>query len=153
MKRVVVGTFTLILGLSWFCSAQLTVKNPDHLTFPEDRAQVIFNTACRVVAARIHVRKGSKIDFPLVVVMGDPHERYTADLTTHVFTIYLDHWDESQFAASSMGLAIQLLIPQDQRVKIVTEILQRSGQVLPVSVDSFRRNDSGIPSAAAVGQR
>jgi hypothetical protein len=154
MRFLVIGAFALIVGSSWFCSAQITVKNPNHLYFPEDRAQVIFSTACRVVAKQLRVRKGSKVDFPLVVVMGEQYDRYTADLTTHVFTIYLNHWDAAQFAASSMGLAIQLSIPQEQKVKVVAEVLRRSGQVLTVSVDTLRHKDGSIPTAAAIpGQR
>jgi hypothetical protein len=154
MRRLVIGAFALIVGSSWFCSAQITVKNPNHLYFPEDKAQVIFSTACRVVAKQLRVRKGSKIDFPLVVVLGDEHDRYTADLTTHVSTIYLNHWDSAQFAASSMGLAIQLSLPQEQRVKIVAEVLRRSAQELPVSVDALRQKDSSVPTAAVIpGQR
>jgi hypothetical protein len=139
MRVLAVAVFALILGSSSFCSAQLTVNNPKHLYFPEDRAKVIFSTACRIVATEFHVEKASKIDFPLVVVVGDPNERYTGDLRNHVFTIYLDHWDETQFATSSMGLAIQLLIPQEERLKIITQILRRSEQVLPVSVNAFKR--------------
>ena len=152
MIRPAAAAFALILGSSCFCAAQLTVKNPDHLYFPEDRAQVIFNTACSVVATRLRAPKGSTINFPLVVVMGDKNERYTANLESRIFTIYMDHWDETQFAASSMGLAIQLLIPQDQRVKIVREILRRSDRVLPVPLNALG-NKAPIPSAALVPQR
>lgn len=138
MRRLAVRAFALILGSSCLCSAQLTVKNPDRLYFPEDRAQVIFSTACQVVSTQLHVPKGSKIDFPVVVVLGDPDERYTADMGKHIFAIYLLHWDETQFATYSVGLAIQVLIPQAQRAKIVIETLRRSGQKLPVSVNALR---------------
>jgi hypothetical protein len=138
MRVLAIALFALILGSSSFCAAQITVNNPKHLYFPEDRAQVIFSTACHLVASEFHVEKASKVDFPLVVVLGDPNERYTGDLRNHVFTIYLDHWDETQFATSSMGLAIQLLIPQEERLKIINQILRRSEQIMPVRVNALK---------------
>jgi hypothetical protein len=151
-----VTAFCLILGVSPLAKAQLTVKNPHQLYFPEDRARVIFSTACKVVAAKFHVRHISSVDFPLVVVLGDKQERYTADLDTHTYTIYLQRWDDVQFAAYSMGLAMQLLVQQQQRAKIVAEILRRSGEVLPISVDALQNKDTtreNMPTATAVSPR
>jgi hypothetical protein len=158
--RFAAFAFGLILGASSVCAGQLTVKNPDHLFFPENRARVIFSTACKVVASEFHVRHGSKVEFPLIVVLGDAQERYTADLTTQTYTIYLRHWDDVQFAAYSMGLAMQLLVPQEQRTKLVAEILRRSDELLPVPVEALRdknnaahskeKDQSSLPTNAAV---
>jgi hypothetical protein len=58
--------------------AQVTIKNPDHLDVPEPKVQILIHTTCQVVAREFHIHKG-EVEFPLVLVLGDPNERYTSD--------------------------------------------------------------------------
>jgi hypothetical protein len=42
--------------------AQITVENPRHLDLPEQRAQMLYQIICHVVAEELHLR-GSKTGF------------------------------------------------------------------------------------------
>lgn len=117
--------------------AQVTIKNPDHLDVPEQKVQILFHTTCQVVAREFHIQKG-KLDFPLVLVLGDPNERYTSDEEHQLYTVYLFRWNEAQFVASSMRLALQHMVTQSRRDRLVREILDRSGGIDTVPVSSLR---------------
>ena len=122
----------LLAFLMLLCSpvlAQVTIKNPDHREVTERNVQILFLTTCRVVSKEFHARVD---EFPLVLVLGASNERYTSDEESNVYTIYLDHWNEAQFADSAMRLAIQRLVRRDRRDRMVLEILRRSNQVAPI---------------------
>ena len=53
------------------CSAQLTILNPNHLNVPEEKANALLSTACRVVAQEFHVSDISALRFSLVLVLGE----------------------------------------------------------------------------------
>jgi hypothetical protein len=51
------ATALVLLG-SVVSTAQIMIDNPQHLDIPEQRAQVLHNIICRVVAEEFHIRGG-----------------------------------------------------------------------------------------------
>src|ERR1700745_1893132 len=94
--------------------AQVTIKNPNHLDVPEQKVQILFHTTCQVVAREFNLHRG-ELKFPLVLVLGDPNERYTSDEEHQLYTVYLFRWNEVQFTTSSMRLALQRMVDQSRR--------------------------------------
>jgi hypothetical protein len=117
--------------------AQVTIKNPDHLDVPEQKVQILFHTTCQVVAREFHIHKG-EVEFPLVLVLGDPNERYTSDEEHHLYTVYLFRWNEAQFVASSMKLSLQHMVTHSRRDRLLREILERSLGMDTIPISSLR---------------
>jgi hypothetical protein len=127
----------VLLGCSP-AAAQVTISNPQHLQVPEDKVQILFRTACQVVAEEFHVHR-SALEFPLTLVLGDSKERFTEDEEHQAYTIYLHHWDEARFAVSALRLANLRLVPPSLRNRMALEILKRSNQIAPVPVSGFAK--------------
>ena len=117
---------------------QIAVQNPNNLPLPGSRPQVIFRTACQVVAEEFHVVDPAKLDFPLTLVLGQPF-RYTADDQNQVYTIYLDRWDDALFTSSAVMLASHRVVTIDRYKKMVVEALRRASRVNPVQADALRK--------------
>jgi hypothetical protein len=133
--RVAIGCMLLLR--CYPSLAQVTILNPQHLEVPEQRVEVLLHATCQVVAQEFH-RGREEIDFPLVLVLGDPNERYTSDEEHRLYTIYLYRWNEVQFAVSAMRLAVQRMVTQSRRDRIVTKILKRSNSISTVSIYELR---------------
>lgn len=111
--------------------AQITVKNPRHLEFLEQRAQVLHQIICHVVADELHMR-GAKTGFPVILVLGEPEERIGVDDDGMPPKIYLKRWDEASFAISDMQLVVQRAVIRDHWQQMTNEVLRRWRQVAPV---------------------
>jgi hypothetical protein len=118
--------------------SQVTVVNPKHLEFPNDKVNIIFRTACKVVAEEFHERT-KQCEFPLTLVLGAPDDGYTEDEGHPLYTIHLDRWNEVIFTMAAVGVAIQHMVPQQRREKMAREVLRRSEQVAPVPITAFTR--------------
>jgi hypothetical protein len=113
-------------------SAQVTiVKNG--VTVPEEKAQILFNMTCRVVAEEFHLPEPTAARFPVTLVLGDSNERVLGDELNQTYFIYMNRWDDVQFTTSASRLALQHLISKERKAKLVVEILQRAERVAPVS--------------------
>jgi hypothetical protein len=97
----------------------------------------MFRTACLVVAEEFHVVDPAKFEFPLTLVLGQPF-RYTADDQNQVYTIYLEHWDDTLFTSSAVMLASHRVVTNDRYKKMIVEALRRASRVTPVQADSLR---------------
>ena len=117
--------------------AQVTIKNPDHLDVPEQKVQILFHTTCQVVAREFHIHTG-ELEFPLVLVLGDPNERYTSDEEHQLYTVYLFRWNEAQFVASSMKLSLQHMVTHSRRDRLLREVLERSSGMDTIPISSLR---------------
>jgi hypothetical protein len=117
---------------------QVTIKNPDHLEIPDQKVQILFHTTCQVVGREFHIRKG-ELEFPLLLVLGDPNERYTSDEEHHLYTVYLFRWNEAQFVASSMRLALQHMVTESHKNRLVREVLERTERMDTVTASSLGR--------------
>jgi hypothetical protein len=142
MMLTINSSRTVFVALAWLLcwpvQAQVTIKDPDHLQVPEPMVEALFHSTCQVVAQEFHVRR-TDVDFPLVLVLGDPRERYTSDEDDQLYTVYLYRWNDAQFALSSMRLAIEHMVTQTRRDRVVREILKRSNKISTVSIDRLQK--------------
>ena len=125
---------------------RLTIVNPHHYAVPDDRVRVLFLTTCRVVAEEFH-RHPSEVDLKLTLVIGDKSERSMIDLNGHL-TLYMDRWSEGKFVDGVITGAVQQLTTVQARTKMFQDILRRSDQTAPVSVNQLRsggRSNRSIP--------
>jgi hypothetical protein len=74
----------------------------------------------------------------LVLVLGDPNERYTSDEEHKLYTVYLFRWNEAQFVASSMKLSLQHMVTHSRRDRLLREILERSSGMDTIPISSLR---------------
>jgi hypothetical protein len=93
----------LLFLISKLSMAQIGVENPSHLEFPQQRAQLLQQIICRVVAEELHVRS-PKADLPVTLVLGQAEERIGVDQDGIPSKIYLHRWNEATFAISDMQL-------------------------------------------------
>ena len=135
MKRLApCCTFGLLAS---FLNAQVTIQNPQHLEIPEQRVQVLHNIVCRVVAEEFHIRE-SKVQGPVTVVLGERQERTVADEFNGIYTIYLEHWDETTFASSDIRLTIQRMAFRNYSEQMAREVIRRVDLLFPLSADRLR---------------
>ena len=118
--------------------AQVTIKNPDQLEVPVQRVQIVFQTTCQAVSREFQVPE-KDVEFPLLLVLGDPIERYIID-EHQLGTLYLYRWNEAQFAASVMMLAIEHMVTQSRRDRMVREILKRSNSIDTIPINALRKH-------------
>jgi hypothetical protein len=118
--------------------AQITIKNPKHLSVPDNKPQVLFRMACQQVADEFHIVDPAKLQFPVTVVLGEA-SRYTADEETQAYTIYLERWDDVRFVSSVVMLAAHRLVTRERYKKMVLEILRRADQVTPVQLADLQK--------------
>ena len=126
----------LALAVSTATRAQVTVQK-NGADVPEERASVLYNTAMRVVAQEFHLKDASDIRFPVTLVLGDANERVTGDELNKVYVIYMERWDEAKFALAASRIAIQRLVSEERKTRIVSDILRRASQIAPVSLPAL----------------
>src|SRR5215510_9874342 len=74
MHRVLIFGLLLLLRLAP-SFAQLTIQSEKPSSAPEQRVQLLFETACQAVAEEFHVDV-KIVRFPLTVVIGAENDRY-----------------------------------------------------------------------------
>ena len=117
-------------------SDRLTITNPQHQEVPAERARVLLLTTSRVVAEEFH-RRPDEVNLKLTLVLGDKDERSMMDLSGHL-TLYMDRWSEGKFVDGVITGAVQQLTSMQTRRKMFTDILRRSDEIAPVSVNRLR---------------
>jgi hypothetical protein len=118
-------------------SGQVTILN-NGMQINETKVNRLFNTACRVVAEEFHLGGPTALAFPVTLVLGDPNERVIGDELNRTYFIYMGRWDEVQFATSVSRLALQHMVSQERKTRIVAEILRRANAVEPVGYEALR---------------
>jgi hypothetical protein len=114
--------------------AQLRVENRYHMGFSDERAQIIFKTACRVVGEEFKLKRTALPEFPLTLVLGSSEDRYQDNHDAGIYRIELKSWDEKKFAVGVMRLAIERMVSREQRDRLVRQILTRSNAISPLRV-------------------
>ncbi len=142
MRCVVLAALLSFMAAGPYSQAQLVIENPGHLQVPEQKASLLLNTACRVVAEKFRISNPADHLLSLKLVLGSKDEHYTADADKDAYTLFLESWDESKFTIAVTNLAIQRLVIHDRLPSIVAEVLQRTAQVAPVSVNHLREDKS-----------
>ena len=141
--RVVVAALLCALSVliaAFPCTAQLTIVNPKQLEVPQAKANILLNTACRVVAKKFRVSDPSSLRFSLVLVLGEREEHYTVDEKKLEYKLYMREWDETKFVALAMRFCVQRLPTREQEARLLKEILHRSDKISPVPANELRRD-------------
>jgi hypothetical protein len=123
--------------LGW---AQITVEKHGAYV-PDEKVNILYQTTFRVVAQEFRLRDSSDLRFPVTLVLGDPNERVLGDELNKVYVIYMERWDEAKFALAASRIAVQHLVSEERKNRIVHEILRRSNQIapLPLPASQLRR--------------
>lgn len=121
----------------------LTIVNPNQLDIPDERARVLLRTTCRLVAEEFH-QKPKRGEITMTLVLGVPDERYSIDKNGHL-TMYLARWNEGKFVNGVITSAIQWMASLHMRNQMLTEILRRTDQIVPVSANQLRRPAENPP--------
>jgi len=129
--------------------AQFRVENPHHLDFPQERAQLIINSARQVVAEEFHLQDARDVEFPLTLVLGSADEYYDENENTKAYAIHLRKWDEVKFAVSVVRLSVHRLITKDRRDKMLARVLNRVNRVSPVDVSQLPGKPESAESSGA----
>jgi hypothetical protein len=98
----------------------------------EEKVNLLFSAAGHVVAEEFRLSSASNGLFSITLVLGDPNERVIGDELDQVYFIYMNHWDDAQFATSASRLAMQHMVSQERKTKMVAEILRRANRAGPV---------------------
>src|SRR5882672_7705475 len=126
-----------VLGLAGLGAAQVTVvKNGADVR--EEKVSLLFTAACHVVGEEFHLSNASDGLFPITPVLGDPNERVIGDELHQVYFIYMNRWDEVQFATSAGRLAMQHMVSRERKTKMVAEILRRANRADSISVEELQ---------------
>jgi len=133
--RFFLGTFLIVWG-SCSLGAQVPVVR-NGVDIHDEKVSLLFIAACHVVAEEFRLSRPSDALFPVTLVLGDPNERVIGDELHQVYFIYMNRWDEAQFATSASRLAMQHMVSEERKTKMVTEILRRANRVGAVSVDEL----------------
>ena len=115
----------------------LTIVNPNQLDIPDERARVLLRTTCRLVAEEFH-QKPKHVKITMTLVLGDPDERYSINKKGQL-TMYLVRWNEGKFVNGAIISAIQWMASLQMRNQMLTEIVRRTDQIVPVSANQLRR--------------
>jgi hypothetical protein len=134
MKHFFTIAVLLLGGIA--AQAQVSIVNPNHLSFPAGTPDAIYHSALRVVAETFELDDASELATPTTLFLGEQNERYVEDEDQKIDAIYLTSWSEKKFAISVMRLALGHLVDRECRNQLVGEILTRSDAMAPVSVPS-----------------
>ena len=121
--------------------AELTIDNPQHVDVPEEKARVLLRLASRAIAKEFHLREQSKTELDLRLVLGEKDERYGIDQESGIPTLYLQQWNETKFASAAVRLAVQKSVDRHREEQMVTDILQRSEQIVAIPANKLRGAD------------
>jgi hypothetical protein len=130
----------VVLLVTLFClgaNGQLRIQAPKGTAVPQQKAVLLFNVACQVVAKEFRLRDSSGVEVPVTLVLGEGRDGVVGDEARQVFTIYMSRWDETLFATSVSRIALQHLLSGDRKAGIVREILRRAHLASPVSVEAL----------------
>lgn len=115
----------------------LTIVNPNQLDIPEKRARTLLFMTCQLVAEEFH-QKPKHVEIMMTLVLGAQDEHYSIDKKGRL-TMHLARWDEAKFVNGVITSAIQWMASLQTRNQMLTEILRRTDQIVPVSANQLRR--------------
>jgi hypothetical protein len=132
MFRAMLHMATLFTCATLSLRAQVTILN-NGVAVPEKDVNLLFRTSCRVMTEEFHLDSACGVDFPVTLVLGDQNERVSGDELKQEYFIYMNQWNEAQFATSASRLILQHMVSRDRKTRIVAEILRRVNRMAPVS--------------------
>jgi len=105
---------------------------------PMDRAWVIYQTACQVVAEQFHVRRPSDLQVPLKLNIGDGDAGFRYDSGSGRYEINLTTWNENSFAFAALRLALQRVTALQKGRDLLRDTLKRSERKLLLNASRRR---------------
>ena len=73
----------------------------------------------------------------MTLVLGDGKGTVIGDEQHKAYFIYMQRWDEVQFATSASRLVLQHIVSQERKTRMVAEILRRGRATETVSYESL----------------
>ena len=143
--RSAIFSLLAIVFASAISFAQLSIENSKHVNIPEDQARLLLRMSCRAVAHELHLRESSISELDMHLILGEKDEGFGYDAHTGVPTLFLREWDEKKFVTAALRFAVQKSIDQHRQEQIIVDILHRSRQLGPISVDHLH---DFVPSAS-----
>lgn len=86
-----------------------------------------------MVAEEFHLPTPVDAQLRATLVLGDGNDRAIGDELHKSYFIYMQRWDEVQFATSASRLALQHMVSQERKTRMVAEILRRARATETVS--------------------
>jgi hypothetical protein len=135
MARWAIAALTLTIAtVGW---AHVTVQS-NGVDVPEGKVNILYQATFRVVAHEFHLPNSSTPRVPIRLVLGDPNERVSGDEVAHAYVIYMESWNEAKFALAASRIALQHLVSEDRKQRMVSDILRSANQVAPVPFQALR---------------
>jgi len=132
--RSAVLALALTTSMSW---AQVKIQS-NGADVPEEKVSALYNATFHVVAQEFHLQDSSDLRFPVTLVLGDRNERVLGDEVSKVYVIYMNEWNEAKFALAASRIALQHLVSEDRKNRIVSDIVRRADYASHVSEQARR---------------
>lgn len=137
MKIARLAALALTLSASALGWAQLTIQK-NGVDVPEDKANALYTTTFHVVAQEFRLPDEADLRFPVRLVLGERNEGVTGDEVKKVYVISMERWNEAKFALATSRIAVQHLVSEERKNRIVNEIVRRASRIAPVSLQAMR---------------
>jgi hypothetical protein len=119
-------------------AGQISIENRTSAPVPPDRAWVIYQTACQVVADHYHIKDPVQLQVPFKLKVGMGETNVVYDEGAGVYRINLSEWGDTRFAFAALRLTLQRLITLESRREMLIETLSRAERKLPVDRAKIR---------------
>jgi len=128
-------------------AGQISIEDRSSKPIPRDRAWVIYQTTCQVVAERFHVNDPIRLQVPFKLNVGVEVNNVLYDEGTGIYQINLSEWGDTKFAFAALRLTLQKLATLQSRREMLMEVLTRAERKLPL--DSSKARHEIRPGAEA----
>jgi hypothetical protein len=129
----------LVLLAVGTAKGQISIDNRSSTPVPRDRAWVIYQTTCQVVADRFHVKDSIQLQVPFHLNVGSEESNVLYDEGAGTYQINLSEWGDTKFAFAALRLTLQRLVTLESRREMLLETLARAERKLPVDSTKVRR--------------
>lgn len=134
LARFAALALTLTASIGW---AQVKIQR-NGVDVPEEKVNLLYNATFHVVAEEFRVHDNADLRFPVTLVLGDRNERVSGDEVNKTYVIYMDRWNEAKFALAASRIAVQHLVSEERKNRIVEQIVRRADQISPVALQALR---------------
>ncbi|HEY7095367.1 MAG TPA: hypothetical protein VH437_01475 [Terriglobales bacterium] len=136
LTRLMVLAVALSTSAGW---AQVRIQS-NGVNVPEEKVTALYNATFHVVAQEFHLQDSSDLRFPVTLVLGEQNERVLGDEVGKVYVIYMNDWNEAKFALAASRIALQHLVSEERKNRMVSDIVRRADRITPVSAQALRYN-------------
>src|SRR5215467_3163845 len=115
------AALTLAVAASTMGKAQVSVQK-NGVDVDEQKVNILYNATFRVVAQEFHLPDASSLHAPVTLILGDTNERVLGDEVNKVYAVYMQDWNDVKFALATSRIAMQRLVSEERKTRIVSEI-------------------------------